>query len=132
MADGKSPTGAVDLIGSDRAADMIVNIVLPFLAAYAHDRREPDLARQARETYQQHPKLGSNELIENMARQVFRHWLENPADAQPYLDTLGDKKRPATLTMARLVDGARRQQGLIYLHHNFCADQNFGTCPLGG
>ena len=131
MSDQHGQQARVDLIGADRAADMVVNIVLPFLTAYGRDQRRPDLARPALAAYALHPKLASNELVENVARQVFRHWLENPDEARSYLETQAVKGRVPALTIARLVEGARRQQGLIYLHHNFCAEQNYTTCPLG-
>ncbi len=130
MAEQLTRSGPVDLIGPDRAADISVNIVLPFLVAYGRDRHQAQLTRQAAAAYQAHPKLASNELVENVARQVFRHWLENPTEAAGYLATLPGKSRPVTLSIGRLLDGARRQQGMLYLHHNFCAEHQYGTCPL--
>ena len=131
MADQRGHQAGVDLIGADRAADMVINIVLPFLAAFGRDQRRSTLSQSALTAYRLHPKLASNELVENVARQVFRHWLENPAEAQSYLESQTVKGRVPALTVARLIEGARRQQGLIYLHHNFCAEQNFTVCPLG-
>lgn len=124
---GETAKGAsADLIGADRAADMAVNIVLPFLAGYGRDQHYPHLTEAALAAYRVHPRLATNELIENVAKQVFRYWLENPAEAEPYLPPSRSNK----LSLSRLIDGARRQQGLIYLHHHFCAEQNFGGCPL--
>ncbi len=117
---GQNARGATaDLIGADRAADIVINIALPFLAGYSRDRRLPGLDERATAVYRAHPRLGSNELIENVARQVFRYWLDHPQETP-------DGK----VSLARLVAGARRQQGLIYLHHHFCAEQDFGACPL--
>ena len=124
---GETAKGAsADLIGADRAADMVVNIVLPFLAGYGRDRHYSHLTEAALAAYRAHPRLATNELVENVAKQVFRYWLENPAEAEPYLPP----GRGGKLSLPRLIDGARRQQGLIYLHHHFCAEQNFGGCPL--
>jgi hypothetical protein len=124
---GENAKGAsVDLIGADRAADIIVNIILPFLVGYGRDRHQPKVEKAALEAYRVHPRLGMNELVENVGRQVFRHWLENPAEAAPYFPV----KNGGKLSLTRLLEGARRQQGLIYLHHHFCAEQNFGVCPL--
>jgi hypothetical protein len=124
---GETAKGAsADLIGADRAADMVVNIVLPFLAGYGRDQHYPHLTEAALAAYRAHPRLATNELVENVAKQVFRYWLENPAAAEPYLPP----GRSGKLSLSKLIDGARRQQGLIYLHHHFCAEQNFGACPL--
>ncbi len=126
---GENAKGATaDLIGTDRAADMVVNIILPFLVGYGRDRHSSRLVEAALATYRAHPRLGTNELVENVARQVFRYWLENPAEAEPYLGA--NSGRAGKISVARLIDGARRQQGLIHLHHHFCADQNFTNCPL--
>ncbi|HEX2909695.1 MAG TPA: DUF2851 family protein [Chloroflexia bacterium] len=119
---GKSP--CPDLIGADRAADIVINILLPFLAGYGRDRRQSALVEAAINAYKVHPRLGSNELVENVSRQIFRYWLENPADMPPEFMSNG---RPV---LSRLINGACRQQGMIYLHHQFCSEQNYGACPL--
>ncbi len=129
MAGDTAKGATADLIGADRGADMVVNIILPFLAGYGRDRYHPGLTQKALAVYNAHPRLGTNELVENVARQVFRYWLENPAEAVPFLEK--SKGRAGKLSLNSLIDGARRQQGLIYLHHHFCAEQDYTTCPLG-
>jgi hypothetical protein len=121
---GSQQAAKVDLIGESRAADMIVNVVLPFLAGYGRDKRDPQLVSQALEVYRGHPPLSRNELIDNVGRQVFRYWLENPTEAQLEGRAVGK------VTIARLVNNACRQQGLIHLHHHFCAGQDYSACPL--
>jgi hypothetical protein len=121
---GSSQSAGVDLIGESRAADMVLNIVLPFLAGYGRDKRDPALVKQALAVYRAHPPLSRNELIENVGRQVFRHWLENPAEAVVEGKPLGK------VSIARLVNTACRQQGLIHLHHHFCAEQEYAACPF--
>lgn len=131
LADQQARGARADLIGSDRAADIVVNILLPFLAGYGRDRRLSHLTKGALAVYRVHPRLGSNELVENVAKQVFQYWLANPAEAQSYFLKEGKGElKGGKLSLNRLIDGARRQQGLIYLHHNFCADQHFAVCPL--
>lgn len=121
---GSNQAAGVDLIGDSRAADMVVNVVLPFLAGYGRDKRDRQLVAQAIEAYRLHPPLSRNELIDNVARQVFRYWLENPAEVRL------EGKASGKVSVARLVNTACRQQGLIYLHHHFCAGQQYSACPL--
>ena len=121
---GSNQSARVDLIGESRAADMVVNVVLPFLIGYGRDKRDPPLVSQALEAYRVHPPLSRNELIDTVGRQVFRHWLENPAEA------VLEGKAVGKVTIARLVNTACRQQGLIHLHHHFCAGQEYSACPL--
>jgi hypothetical protein len=121
---GTNQAAKVDLIGESRAADMIVNVVLPFLAGYGRDKRDPQLVSAVLAAYRAHPPLSRNELIDNVGRQVFRFWLENPAEA------VLEGKPVGRVTLARLVNTACRQQGLIHLHHHFCAGQEYSACPL--
>jgi hypothetical protein len=122
---GDNAKGAIsDLIGSDRAAEIVINIALPFLYGYARDRNDVVLEARALAAYCVHPKPGSNELVENVARQVFRHWLEKPGEL------ILNGKPLKKLTAGRLIETACRQQGLIYLHHRFCTEQDYSTCPL--
>jgi hypothetical protein len=122
---GSNQAAGVELIGESRAADMVLNIVLPFLAGYGRDKRDPRLVTQTLAVYRAHPPLSRNELIENVGRQVFRYWLENPGEAVLEGKPLGK------VTIARLANTACRQQGLIHLHHHFCAEQAYSACPLG-
>lgn len=122
---GEDARGAgVDLIGFDRAADITVNVVLPFLYAYACDQRNLELESRIQAAYRAHSKLGTNEMVENVARQVFRPWLEKPGEV------ILSGKLVKKLTVGRLIETACRQQGLIYLHHHFCATQDYAACPL--
>ncbi len=104
---GSNQSARVDLIGESRAADMVVNVVLPFLTGYGRDKRDPSLVSQALEAYRAHPPLSRNELIDTVGRQVFRYWLENPAEV------VLEGKAVGKVTIARLVNTACRQQGLI-------------------
>ncbi|MEI7556952.1 DUF2851 family protein [Candidatus Chlorohelix sp.] len=114
------------LIGADRAAEITINATLPFLWAYARHTQNVTLERNALTVYHSYPSKGSNELVENVARQVFRFWLDGNGELP---EEYRDKNQKVKLT--RLIGGAMRQQGLIQLHHSFCNEQNWGTCPLG-
>ena len=79
-------------IGRSRAADIAVNVVLPFQHAYATLQRSTGLNDRCVQLYREFPRLEDNEVIREMKR------------------LLGAE------TSASLVTGARRQQGLIHLY----------------
>lgn len=91
------------LCGAGRAADIAVNVVLPFGAAY----REPDGLAPSPflESYRAFPSLADNAVTTKM-----RGLLRLPAG---------------------LAKTARRQQGLLHIHHTWCAAGRCGDCPLG-
>ena len=93
---GPGPAG----IGPQRAGDMAVNCALPFVHALGRERGDLALSRRALSMYGAFPRLQDNELTREMER-----LLQLPATDH------GDKRT------RRLVDGARRQQGLIHLQH---------------
>ena len=80
------------LIGAARARDMAVNVVLPFVHAYAGVCRDSELARRCVELYWACPKLQDNEVTREMER----------------LLEIG--------SVAPKVATARRQQGLIHMY----------------
>ena len=80
-------------IGNDRAKDLAVNVVLPFMHAKAALGQDPDGAAKWVSRYQEFPKLQENELTREMAHQLISPgWGKIPMNA-------------------------RRQQGLLHLHH---------------
>ena len=96
-----SPT----LIGSRRAADIVVNIILPFAFAWGKITCQPELASKALKLYDSYPKLALNSIERHMNEQLR---LNNS-----------------------LVSSARRQQGLIHIYTNLCAQGKCNCCPLG-
>ena len=106
---GKSDAGGRSLIGPGRARDLAVNVVLPFfhsLETHARavvlvegDReedREGDLGQRYFQIYRRFGLLQDNVLLGEM-----RDRLLDPAGAG-------------------MIDSARRQQGLLHLHHLLC------------
>jgi hypothetical protein len=85
------------LLGRGRAADIIVNVLLPFAAVNIS-------GGPAAEIYHACPRLTVNNLE--------RHMLE-----QLGLDS-------------RMVDSARRQQGLLHIYRAFCSQGKCSECPL--
>jgi hypothetical protein len=89
------------LLGEDRADIIVVNVLLPFAAAW---EKSAALAAKAADIYRRYPALAENGLEKHMRRQ---------------------------LGISRfLVNSARRQQGLIHIFKTLCAQGECGVCPL--
>jgi hypothetical protein len=90
------------LLGQGKAAEIVVNVILPFMAALG----EPDLKEKAREVYRGYRKLAENEITRRMRLRLFPQ---------------GD---------LQVINTARRQQGLIHIYKGFCAEGRCTRCPL--
>ncbi|MGI5836825.1 MAG: DUF2851 family protein [Chloroflexota bacterium] len=97
----------VGLIGRQRAAELAVNVFLPFLAGWASHLEDRALAGRAFEIYRLYPKRGDNEIVRYMATQIT------------------GKPRPAA---AR---SACRQLGLLRLYRAYCEAKSCAACPGG-
>ena len=98
-------------MGRGRVRDMVVNSVLPFLHALAQMRGDAQLEQLSLEIYCGYPKLQENELTREMRRQLLSRLLTADASLGP---------RSAQTDMPGrydVVTNARRQQGLLHLHH---------------
>jgi len=93
------------LLGAERARDMVVNIALPALAAYADEVEDRRLKIAVAEIYYSHPLLKENEITRDMCRRLF-----------------GVAKCPA------LIANARMQQGLIHLWKQVCRPGSCQAC----
>lgn len=82
----ESHDGGAAPIGTGRARDLAVNAALPMLHSLAGGEESPHL-----DAYRQFPKLQGNEVVREMAEQLF------PREWKP------------------VADSARRQQGLLHL-----------------
>lgn len=93
------------LLGRGRAADIVVNVLLPFAAVWGRVSMRPELGVKACETYRHYPMLAENTLERHMVKQ---------------------------LGIGRyLVSTARRQQGLLHIYKTFCSQGKCRDCPLG-
>lgn len=97
-----------NLIGSARARDMAVNCVLPFLHALGRMSDDYPLAEAALELYRRFPKLQGNEITKEMWHRLFAPLRNAHSTNPPYSEAKGWEP---------LVCNARRQQGLLHLHH---------------
>ncbi|OGO04255.1 MAG: hypothetical protein A2Y91_03715 [Chloroflexi bacterium RBG_13_54_8] len=94
------------LIGRGRAREIVVNVFLPFLYAWAERQSQPWLKEKAIQIYRDHPPLAENWITRYVRRQV-----------------LGEDRCVGA--------SACCQQGLIHLYEAFCVDQRCHCCPLG-
>ncbi len=92
------------LLGSQRAADIAVNIILPFTFAWGKVTSQPELASQALDLYCSYPRLISNGIERHMSKQLGLN--------------------------SSLVNSARRQQGLIHTYNTLCTQGRCNCCPL--
>ena len=100
-----APSARPWLVGSGRAGEVAVNVLLPFLHALGSSADDPTLARRALGLYRRYPSTSSNRVTREMARQ------------------LGGARGAAS---AR---GACRQQGLIHLYRHWCGRRDCVHCP---
>ncbi len=96
------------LVGPDRAAEAVVNAVLPWAAAVGRATGDTLLLDAARAAYREHPRLASNQITRHMARQI------------------------AGPEAKQVVTTARRQQGLIHIYRGWCDARDCLACPAGG
>ena len=94
------------LIGDRRAADIIVNVILPFAFVWGEFDCQPGLAGKALELYRRYPRLSVNTLERHMSNQLGLN-----SDS---------------------VSSARRQQGLIHIYKTRCSQGKCHVCPLAG
>src|SRR5581483_8225988 len=87
-----SPRPLPALLGPERAAETVVNVLLPLLAAWGEALGDDALTAAARACYVEHPPAGDNERLRHMRTQV-----------------LGGADRATTGT-------ACRQQGLLHVY----------------
>lgn len=95
------------LIGKDRAADILVNVVLPATFLWAKQSQSQQLEDAVQLLYDKHPKLQNNIITQKMMVRIF-----------------SDKQQ------AKMINSAKRQQGLIYLYKTFCLSKICDVCPI--
>jgi hypothetical protein len=99
-----SKTRKSALLGKSKAAEIVVNAILPFAFSWGEMSNEPELKEKAIELYNHYPKLTENEITRHMARQLC---LESMSDFT-----------------------ACHQQGLIHIFRNYCREGRCSRCPL--
>jgi len=92
------------LLGSRRAADIVVNIILPFIFAWSKITSQPELASKALSLYCSYPNLVANTIERHMSKQLGLN--------------------------SNLVNSARRQQGLMHIYNTLCTQGRCHCCSL--
>ena len=92
------------LLGCSKAAEIVVNVILPFAFAWGEMVGESQLKEKAIKFYNHYPRLAENEITLHMARQLC-------------LEGLSDFT-------------ACQQQGLIHIFRNYCREGRCSQCPL--
>ncbi len=103
VSTGSRNGNSFTLLGPERAADIIVNVLLPFCLAFGRKAKLPGLTRQARKLYRDYPGQTPNSIVNHMTRQ------------------LGLSRKD--------VNTARRQQGLLQIYKENCIQGRCGECP---
>ncbi len=99
-----SRLGIPTLLGNTRAADISVNVLLPFTYAWGKLTAQSELAEKSFDLYRQYPELLANTLQRHMTKQLGLN--------------------------INLVNSARRQQGLIHIYQTRCSQGKCHDCPL--
>jgi hypothetical protein len=112
----RAPATGRALIGADRAGEMAVNAVLPFLHAWGRLARRPEVARAALRVYHAWPPLQANEITREMEAQLAarRARFQPAAESAP-----GAPPRPFGQT-------ARHQQGMLHMYGRPFGDLGHG------
>lgn len=92
------------LVGAGRAAEVVINVVLPFAYALGQASGDAVLSERALDVYRRYPSGPPNRVVREMALQVG--------------GTAG----------SRLAKGACRQQGLIHLYRHWCDTRDCAHC----
>jgi len=98
----KNPT----LLGVGRAANIIVNVILPFTFAWGKLTSQLELGQKSLDLYRCYSKLVANAVERHMKAQLGLN--------------------------SGLVNSAQRQQGLIHIYNTLCTQGRCNSCPLGG
>ena len=102
------PQRGAALIGTARASDIIINILLPITLVWAERSQSSNLIEAVQRLYNSYPKLQENHTTQQIEVQIF------------------SQKQPIKL----ISPSAKKQQGAIYLHRNFCSSQLCDLCPI--
>lgn len=93
------------LLGRHRAAEIVVNVLLPFAFAWGKATTQTELAKKSFALYGHYPRLGTNVIERHMRQQLGLN--------------------------SNLVNSARRQQGLIHIYRTLCSQGECHHCPFG-
>ena len=99
-----SRTDNPTLLGRWRAADIAVNVLLPFTLAWSKLNSQPGVEQKTFELYRRYPRLAANTVERHMMKQLGLN--------------------------SSLVNSAQRQQGLIHIYNTLCSQGRCNCCRL--
>jgi hypothetical protein len=102
--DVRNRTTISAVLGNSKAAEIAVNVILPFAFSWGQLADEAKLTESAIDLCRSHPRLAENCITRHMAKQLC-------------LEELSDFT-------------ACHQQGLIHIFRNHCREGRCGQCPL--
>lgn len=107
---GRKMARPVSLVGKDRAALILVNVVIPALLLHARRNKQPQLEQLLHAIYVKVPRLAPTSVETSMIQRLFG----------------GDQQA------AKTISNARRQQGLYQVYKDYCEKDQRGCrrCPL--
>lgn len=97
--------GELSLLGGERARDIVINVALPGLLAFARESGDGRLNNTVKEIYRKYPRHTQNELTRIMSRQLF-----------------------CVEQNVEIINGAQQQQGLIHLRKEICRPDQCDLC----
>jgi len=100
-----APGGGPALLGRARAAEIAVNVVLPFFYAWGQRHRRPEVTTRSLATYASYPAAGDDQVIRHLTSQLWGRPLRLPRASQ--------------------------QQGCHHIFRHYCRPRRCPACPLG-
>ncbi len=94
------------LIGKERARDIVINVALPGLLAYAQEADDRHLKNKVMDIFERYPRLSDNEITRKMRKQLFGY-AKGGSDC---------------------VKRACQQQGLVHLRKEVCIPEQCDQC----
>lgn len=104
----RMPQIGANLIGRQRALEIIVNKLMPMAMVWAEESQSTTLYEAVERLYGSCPKTQENSITKQIESQIF-------TDSQPF---------------KVISPNAKIQQGAIYLHKNFCTSRLCDLCPI--
>lgn len=95
-----------NLIGLDRAQDIVINVIFPLFLLCANEHGDGRLETLVKACYRRFPAVSDNFITRDMMKKL-----------------LPDQKN-----RTKLINTAQKQQGLIYLYKNYCTKKKCREC----
>jgi len=95
-----------NLIGPDRAQDIVINIILPLFLLCANEQGDGRLETLVKACYRRFSTISDNFITRDMIKKLF----------------------PNQKNRNKLINTAQKQQGLIYIYKNYCTKKKCREC----